>query len=267
MDTLIESSALALRSLIEAASGLESVEVLRQHLDAVVARGYFRPAEEDRLMAWMGALLSVRTGLWEILDEVSEPIEGDLDRVVTVDHQRLFLLGYGAACQIVKLDRFLVHDLATDSRVQRKINEGDEGRRIPRKQFTEIFKSLSDPLLAKWMLAAMRHAKRYRSELEALATDPTVGFLAERLEQLEQPLNPSKRRFLGLLLAYREHSLRRRGASARQKTELNLLEAARSRWAGGCRGQWAADDAAPPQRRAGEAGRNLAAGRCAGHPA
>ncbi len=226
MDTLIESSALALRSLIDAAGGLESVEVLRQHLDMAVARGYFRPAEEDRLMAWMGALLSVRSGLWEILEEVSEPIEGALDRVLTVDHQRLFLLGYGAACQIVKLDRFLVHSLATESLVQRKINEGDEERRIPRKQFTEVFKSLSDPLLAKWMHDAMRHAKRFRGELEALACDPTVGFVAECLEQLEQPLNPRKRRFFGLLLAYREHSLRRRGASARQKTELTLLEAA-----------------------------------------
>lgn len=219
-------AAAAARSLAALAPAAESLEtsVDRSDLAAAVARGAFRPAEDERLKAWQGRFLSVRGALWEVIGDLSAAVGEDLASLSRRDEWRCFLLGYAAACLLVRLDRFLVEELATDPLVQRKLNEGDPSLDLPRKQFTAVHKSLSEPRTALLLRDAMRVAERQRSRLEALRDDPVAGPVARRLPELERSLDPRKRRFLKLLARYRDHSLRRRGASARQRGSFAVLE-------------------------------------------
>jgi hypothetical protein len=121
---------------------------------------------------------------------------------------------------------------------QRKLNEGSARYRIPRKQFTASFKSLSSPRNARAMYQAIRFAAAHRDELQTLAADPLVASLIDALPRLEGYLDPSKRGYLKRWAGYRDHSLRRRGASARQQTTHAVLEAL-GNVAAGLRDRWA----------------------------
>lgn len=223
VEALIDRNARALASLHPAVEALLATRDARVGLEEVVARGHFRPAAEERLMAWFGRFLSIRTGLWEVIEEVGAPIDGDPGRIETDGHRRCFVLGYAAACLVVGLDRHLVEDFATDALLQRKLNEGDAARRIPRKQFTAAFKSLGSPSNAWSMYEAMRFADRNRPALSALADDARVGSLVAALPALEAHLDASKRGYWKRLVGYRDHSLRRRLASGTQRTTFAFL--------------------------------------------
>jgi hypothetical protein len=233
---LVLGASKAMRSLHDAAAALSgSAPPIDQ--EELANRGHFRPLEEGPLLAWFARFLTIRESLWEVITEVSDPFDGNPRNIGQGDELRCFVLGYGAACNVVAMDRFLVDDFATHSLIQRKLNEGSSEHRIPRKQFTASYKSLSSARNALWMLGAMRTMRGRRSEVEGLIDDPMVGFLVVELPSLEGTLDRSKRRFLRLLFKYRKHSSRRRGASAKQRTLATGLEASgrmvselRNRW-------------------------------------
>jgi hypothetical protein len=214
----------AVESLAAAADTLESTTPDRELLVGAAARGLFRPDEEASLLAWFARFLTVRSGLWDVVHDVSKPVEGDLRRVNDIEGWRCFVLGYTAACLIVRLDRWLLETVAVDNVTQRKLNEGSSNHRIPRKQFTSIFESFTNPSKAHLMERAMHFADRHRARLASLADDPVVGTLVATLAEREQVLEPSRRRYLKLLVRYLAHAFRRRGASARQQTVFAALE-------------------------------------------
>jgi hypothetical protein len=188
-------------------------------------RGYFRPEEESVLLDWFARFLTVRFGLWEVLEEISGWVVGDLRRIRNDSEWRCFVLGYAAACLIVRLDRALLERVATDPVTQRKLNEGSAEHRIPRKQYTAIFESFTDPVKAIRMEQAMRFAQRHRRRLQRLTDDPVVGAVATRIENWERVLDPSRRRYLQRLLSFIVHTFRRRGASVQQQALFAALEA------------------------------------------
>lgn len=189
-----------------------------------IQRGYFRPREERRLVEWFAQLLTVRAGLFEVVEEVANLFGDRFELRQSREEWRCFLPGYAAVCLVVALDRHLVEEVACHSLVQRKLNEGSLLHRIPRKHLTSVFKSLADPVGAYRLRRAMRHLEAHRELVESMASDRVVGEFVSQLSALERSLDPSKRRFLKLLRSYRRHSLRRRGASAKQKTVLGTLE-------------------------------------------
>ena len=234
--TLVVNSARAFEALSGAVSRIE-LAAQELELSGVLDRGLFTPSEEEPLFAWFARFLTLRDGLWRIIAEVSEPVEGDLRRVEDEGEWRLFLLGYASACLVVKLDRFLVEEFARHKLIQRKLNEGSPELRIPRKQFTAIFDAVSKPRSALLLAEARRLAERERPRLEALVDDVEVSGIARGLEELESSLQRGTRKFLRKRLAFRRHSLRRRGASAKQKAAFAALEASgrllselRDRW-------------------------------------
>ncbi|MCP4897937.1 MAG: hypothetical protein GY906_13275 [bacterium] len=134
------------------------------------------------------------------------------------------MLGYTSACLIVRLDQLLIEHVANHSNIQRKLNEGSPEHRIPRKQYTRIFESFTSPRKAHSMDQAMRFARRHRRKLHALTDDEIVGDLAQNLEDRETVLNPSLRLYLSRLVTFLGHTIRRRGASARQQAMFATLE-------------------------------------------
>ncbi len=221
-DALIQS-AQALASLAPSVATLTDRGDLPD-LREPVARGYFRPSEEGPLLDWFARFLTVRAGLWDVIATLAAPFDHDLDRIEKPLHWRAFVVAYSAACLASRLDRFLVETVATESVVQRKLNEGNARRRVPSKQFTATFKSLAHPSNALLMREAKAFARRHARRLRRLRRDDVVGNLAQDLPQLERSLDPSKRGFIRRLLGYREHSLRRRAVSASQQTLFAAFE-------------------------------------------
>jgi hypothetical protein len=150
------------------------------------------------------------------------------------------VLGYTSACLIVRLDLLLLEEVAADSVTQRKLNEGSEMHRIPRKQYTAVFESFTDPAKARSMEQAMRFARRHRQRLDGMTDDPIVGRLVADLERREEVLEPSRRRYLSRLLAFLGHAIRRTGASARQQALFAALETG-GRLASELRDHWTPD--------------------------
>ena len=202
-----------------AASGVRAVTL------AASSRGYFRPDEEAALIGWFARFLSIREGLWEVLGDVRRHLPDRLEAIEGRGAWRAVVSGYLAVCTLVRIDRLLVEHLATERLIQRKLNEGDPARRLPRKQYTAVYESLTDPWQAQALLGAMRFVERNRARVEALSTDPVVGGLVLRLAEVETALDPSKRRYLDLLAGFARHALARKGAVARERAAFAVLEA------------------------------------------
>ena len=227
----------ALESLAPSVTSLCESEELRELTRQAARRGYFRPSEEEELRSWFARALTVREGLWETIHEASSKLGGGLRDPLERLDLRVFVAGYAAACLLVRLDFFIVEGLAGDSRTRRKLNEPSARFRIPPKQFTAFYKSLANPSTALLLYRAMRFAEAHRASFASLEEDPLLGDWVERLPQLEEALDPSRRNFFERLLSYRQHSIRRRGASAREKLQFSLLESSgrlvaklRNRW-------------------------------------
>lgn len=228
------------RAVTALAGAVDEIEATRPDgalVSAAVDRGVFRPVEEADLLSWFARFLTVRSELWEVIGDVSGPIDGSVDRVLDTEHWRCFVLGYTSACLIVRLDRLLLEEVANDSLTQRKLNEGSIQHRIPRKQYTAVFESFTNPGKARSMEEAMRFARRHRRLIEAMADDPVVGEFVVGLAERENVLEPSRRRYFSLLINYLIHTFRRRGASARQQTIFAALETG-GRVASELRDQW-----------------------------
>lgn len=212
------------RSLMDAVPQLEADALGADQLGAIVARGVFRPAEDEAIGHWFARFLSQRDALWAVINEADAAIDVPLWRIRDKAQWRPFVIGYAAACLLVRQDRFLLQRFATHSAIQRKLNEAFPEYRIERKQFSAIFSGYTDPLTALQLFEAMRVARRRRKHLAQLLDDPQVGPIVRELPELEAHLDPSKRRFFRHLAMFLSHRWRRRGASARQQTVFAVLE-------------------------------------------
>ena len=227
----------AVTALAAAVDELDNAVPADEITAATADRGLFRPEEESVLLSWFGRFLTLRSGLWEVIGDVSRPLGGSVRGVLDTDGWRCFVLGYTSACLIVRLDRMLLEEVACDPVTQRKLNEGSELYRIPRKQYTAIFESFTNPSKARLMEQAMRLARGQRRRLDAMSEDPIVGDFVTHLREREKVLEPSRRRYLSLLINYLVHAFRRRGASARQQAIFAALETG-GRVASELRDQW-----------------------------
>jgi len=223
-DELQLGSSRALGTLSDAVSGLiEHTPRCIGDRNALTRR-HFRPSEEHELLAWFAHFLTVRSGLWEVVEESARPLAMNTSRIVNTFEWRCFILAYSAACLVVRLDRFLVEESATHTLVQRKLNEGSPEHRIPRKQFTAVFESFTDPQKALLIQEAMVFAERHRDVIDQMASDHIVGPHVEKLALRETVLNPSRRRYWTRLLRFLSHAWRRRGASGAQQTIFAAME-------------------------------------------
>ena len=239
-DEFVDGSRRAVEALALAVDELAVIVPDEALVEAAISRGHFRPDEESILLSWFSRFLTIRTGLWEVLGDVSRPTGRSVRRILDLAGWRCFVLGYTSACLIVRLDLLLLEEVARDSVTQRKLNEGSETHRIPRKQYTAVFESFTDPGKAFSMDQAMRFARRHRRRLDAMTGDPVVGRLVADLERREEALEPSRRRYLARLASFLGHALRRTGASARQQALFTALETG-GRLASELRDQWTPD--------------------------
>lgn len=211
-------------SLMDAVPALELTAPSDEERAAIIDRGFFRPAENEAIAHWFARFLSQREVLWAVVNEIDESFSVPLSKLKSPNDWRRFVIGYSAACLLVRQDRFLLSQLATDSLIQRKLNEAFPEYRIPRKQYSAIFSGYTDPLTALQLYDAMSVARRRRRQISALENDDQVGVIVRQLSTLESYLDPSKRSYFKRLLQFISHRWRRRGASAAQQTIFAVLE-------------------------------------------
>lgn len=218
---MLEGLSDTMRGLVEAVTELERDAPSKAELDAIVARGEFRPAEDEAIGFWFARYLSIRESLWSVIEDARAELDTAADRR---DTSRFFLLGYAAACVLVRIDRLLLFEVAHHSIIQRKLNEPFPEYRIPRKQYTRIFSAFVNQRNALALRDAMTFCREHRGELEALETDSKVGFLARRLDELESSLDPSKRRYFEGAWIYLSHKWRRRGVVSAENVLTGVME-------------------------------------------
>ena len=205
----LERLADTVAGLVDASVLLKNDKPARDELQVIIERGEFRPAEDEAIGYWFARYLSVREGLWDVIDDARELLAGrDPDPDSDLP---LFVVGYAAACTLVGVDRVMLFDVAEHSVIQRKLNEAIPELRIPRRQFTRIFEAFIKESSVLALLDAMKFAKKHRGGLQALASDPVVGAIATQLPELETSLDPSKRAYLRGAWAFVCHKWRRRG--------------------------------------------------------
>jgi hypothetical protein len=222
---LITIGARSVASLAPAILGLRDVTAERTDAQNAIQRGYFTPAEETCLRAWQARYLTARAELLRTIDELAPIATASVDQVDERDRLRAFAIAYAASCLLVTAARTMVEDLATHKIIQRKLNEAEPRLRLPRKQYTRIYRSLTDPRTA-WRLAeAMRFAREHRDDLRSLATDPLLKPVIDTLNEAEPALEVRLDTYVKARLRYRLHSLRRRRATAVEKSFFSILEA------------------------------------------
>ena len=210
--------------LIDASAQLVDDAPDRATLDAIIAHGEFRPAEDEAIGFWFARFLTVRDNLWSVINTVREQLDKPTRKIEDDQELRFFLVGYAAVCLLIRIDRVLLNQVAEHSIVQRKLNEAFPEYRIPRKQFTQIFSGFVDQANVLAIRDAMVVARKNRRKLLRLKDDPEVGVIAAQLPDLESALNPSKLSHIKRAWAYISHKWRRRGVVSAERLFAKVLE-------------------------------------------
>lgn len=224
ISSLIARGVSTLASLDDAADALARDAPDQAMLDTITARDFLKPAENEAIGFWFARYLSVRNALRELIDELIETSGKHLPAADDYDEWCVFIVGYATACQLVRLDRLMLFQVAASSTMQRKLNEPFDEYRIPRKQYTLIFGSFVDQRDALIIHDAIRYLRRYRARLALLANDAVVGPLVQDLGRREQWLDVSKRNYLRRFTTYLSHVARRRGVVAMSQALAQMME-------------------------------------------
>ncbi|MDJ0909152.1 MAG: YiiX/YebB-like N1pC/P60 family cysteine hydrolase [Woeseiaceae bacterium] len=222
---MIKGFAITLRGLLDSAQSIESDVPSSERLQRIIERGVFRPSEDEAIGFWFARVLTTRDNLRRLIEDLTELVDKPTDRLGE-DELGLFLVGYAAACTLVRIDRLLLFRIATHTLIQRKLNEPFPEYRIPGGQYTAIYSWFVDHANAVAMLNAMRFAKKRRRQIRALEDDPDIGFIVRQLSELESSLNPSIRHYVRIAWEYVSHKWRRRGKAGAESLLAAILEGA-----------------------------------------
>ncbi len=222
-DDTVRAGVRAIASLGPAVVAIEEAEVELADVRRAAERGHFTPDEDGRVHAWFARYLTARAGLLETIDDL-QPVtdaDGDADAETQL---RAFVVAYAAACLLVRAGRFLVSSFADHTLIQRKLNEAEPRFRIPRKQYTTIRKSLTDPVNALRLRHAQQFADEHRADIDALGGHPDFAVILGYLRESEASLRVGARQYVKARLDYRSHSFRRRNVSAVQQAFFAIAE-------------------------------------------
>jgi len=199
------------RALHQASDQLEVDAPTVDTLNVIIETGLVRPADNDLLAYWFAQYLSIRQSLWDLINDCLA--SGDREVYGLSDEQvwSFFVVGYSAACLLIRNDQAFLFDIASHSVVQRKFNEAFVEYRIPRKQYTSIFSAFVDGRDAIRIHDAIHDAKKNQKMLHKLRDDPIIGELARELPVYESWLDARKRTYLQRLFVYLSHKWRRKG--------------------------------------------------------
>jgi hypothetical protein len=223
-DALSKSIRTAARSVLSVAPVMLDVASADRRLaDAVEAaeRGYFSPQEDEWLRIAFGRYLLAREGLHEAIAEL-RPIAFEKS-VPSPYCEQAFLVGCAAAALLVNSATFLVEHVRKSPRLRQKLDEAELRFGIPRKKFTEIYRSITSPHNHFSLRQSQYFASQRKVELKGCATDPVLKEVVSLLES--HPLQyPGFKKSIQARLKYRLYSLMRRNLSGYQQALFAVFE-------------------------------------------
>lgn len=220
---IIQREVQALESLVCSISPLIDDALSQQQLADITQRELFTPDEDEKIAHWFARFITLRSNLWLIVD-TSILNTGGMGKLVKPSDWQYFVLGYSAVCSLVRLDRFLLTKVAKESIIQRKLNEAFPAHRIDRKQYSDIYSQMTLPNNAIRIHQAHRLLRKHQKRIATSIIASPVENIYANLHKQERYIDLSKRRYFLAWLNNRQHSLKRRGASAKQKSLFTALE-------------------------------------------
>lgn len=224
INATIARSARALCSLAPALP--TKAQLGREIEDAILAaeRGYFLADEDERVKGAFARYLGVRAALHETIQEL-EPAyrEGDLPEG---ERLRVFTVAFCAASMLMRSARFVVENFSRSKVIWRKLDEAEPRHGIPRKQFSAIYSSMTNPSNVWRFHRAVEFAGGHMDSIRGLSSCPVVGNVVALLEE-EHPeaIRFSKRAEAKNRLRYWLHSLSRRRKSTLNQMSFAIFEA------------------------------------------
>ncbi len=136
-------------------------------LEESTQRGYLLPDEDDLLRELFSRYLRVRAILLETIWEL-RPLAYAETRKREPDHPEMFLIPFAAATLLLRAGRFMVDQFSQVDVIREKLNEGEPRWGIPRKQFTAVYKSITDPRNVWTYLEAVRYWEQHKASFRDL---------------------------------------------------------------------------------------------------
>jgi len=220
---IIERQIKTFHSLVSSVTALLKDAISKEHKEEIISKGYFSPQEDKEIRQWFAKFITIRINLWSVVDTSIENA-GSMDDLLNKTDYQYFVLGYAAVCYLIKMDRFLINDIATSTLVQRKLNEADIEYKIDRKQFIKIQQELVRPSNAIRIYQAHNIFKKRNKKILAAVVGSKIEGLYKELPKLEKNINFNRLDYFVAWLKTRRLTWRRRGASAKQKTIFAVLE-------------------------------------------
>ena len=101
--------------LMDAVASLKEDAPNQEALQKIIQRGKFRPAENEAIGFWLARFLTIRNGLWPVIDSVLANLDGRPKKstIPTDEELRFFVVGYAAVCLLIGIDRLMLFDVGS----------------------------------------------------------------------------------------------------------------------------------------------------------
>src|SRR5688572_26630661 len=182
----LSAAAGAVVQLDEYLQELKSQALAIYNPDAITAKGYITPSQEQSVRQLQLSYWKTRCALMELIDELRAEAQ-ELDRATP----QQFLVGLAAAALLVDAARWLRTSFHRVAVVRRKLDEPDPIYGIPPRMYDCVQRSLVSVHNAWHLWQAARYYDKHREQLAAAAVDEAVEPLVEIIDRLRQQLRPS----------------------------------------------------------------------------
>lgn len=208
-ESLVSSGA---KTILSVAPQLPTQNSLAQELkDAAHAqeRGYFLPDEDERVRSQFANYLRIRAALKSLITELTPLLVGR--RTVPSDRQpEVFVVAFAAACLLYRSGRFILDNFRDKRVVWKKLDEAEPKYGVPRKQFTQVYRSITSPRNVMLFRSGLKFAEDHEADLTVLDDHPELGPVVDLLRNEIAMAEASLRYYAKGRLRYRWHSFLRR---------------------------------------------------------
>lgn len=197
-------------------------------LAAAEGRGYFTPAEDERIRVHYQGFLGGRAALLESLSAMREACGSKENQ--WLERLPAFVVALAAACLLLRGARELVEIADTSRLLRKKLDEADLRRGIPRKTFARIYRAATDRRQLARFYEGLAFYRSHRATILEADARGRYKELRARLDALVASFPPSDAERISRDRAkYRWFSLRRRPHSAWKRVVFGVFRDA------GCR--------------------------------
>lgn len=199
------------------------VLALMEQLQPAVERGYFYPDEDEQVRRLFARYLRLRQSLFELLNELRGLGLAELNSRSPARHD-VFLVAFSIVCLLSRMGCFVIGTFRERPVIWKKLDEAEPVFGIPRKQFTRVYRSLTDRF-HQWVLRqGLRHFETHRDAILEPRESPELNALAEMLASEVQWQLQEGERWRPSRVGFLWHSIRRRNQSALKQFSFGLFE-------------------------------------------